>query len=168
MGIDWLILAINVIILQNNFELFVAENATISTVNITYLNDSTTTLQLETSSPNVGGVTATSTTNSAETQEKIPLYIGGIFSFGGLWDGSGILPAVEMGLDHINNRVDILPEYELRMVWNDSQVFLLLLLLFLFLLFLFLLLFCFICYLVCLLQRSIYLFYLFVDLCRMW
>ena len=25
-------------------------------------------------------------------------------------------------LDHINQRTDILPGYELRMVWNDTQV----------------------------------------------
>ncbi len=53
---------------------------------------------------------------------KIPLYLGGFFSLGGVWDGSGILPAVEMALDHINERQDVLPEYELRMVWNDTQV----------------------------------------------
>ena len=126
MEIDWLKLAINIIFLQLNVVLYVAERGTISTfnittINITYLNDSATTLPPETASPNAGRVKAT-TTNSAETREKIPLYIGGIFSLGGRWDGSGILPAVEMGLDHINSRVDILPEYELRMIWNDSQV----------------------------------------------
>ncbi|XP_072043527.1 gamma-aminobutyric acid type B receptor subunit 1-like [Amphiura filiformis] len=54
-------------------------------------------------------------------RQKIPLYIGGFFSLGGLWDGSGVLPAVEMGLDHVNNRTDILEEYELKMIWNDTQ-----------------------------------------------
>ncbi len=53
---------------------------------------------------------------------KTRLYLGGFFSLGGVWDGSGILPAVEMALDHINERQDVLPEYELRMVWNDTQV----------------------------------------------
>ena len=54
--------------------------------------------------------------------KKIPLYLGGYFSLGGIWDGSGILPAVEMALEHINERTDILAEYELKMIWNDTQV----------------------------------------------
>ncbi|XP_072016479.1 gamma-aminobutyric acid type B receptor subunit 1-like [Amphiura filiformis] len=52
---------------------------------------------------------------------KIPIYLGGFFSLSGVWDSSGILPAVEMALDHINARSDILPEYDLKMVWNDTQ-----------------------------------------------
>ena len=54
--------------------------------------------------------------------ERTPIYLGGFFSHGGTWDSSGILPAVEMAIDHINAREDILPGYELRMVWNDTQV----------------------------------------------
>ena len=53
---------------------------------------------------------------------KIPLYLGAFFPVGGDWDGSGIIPAVEMALDHINARQDILEGYELRMVWNDTKV----------------------------------------------
>ena len=59
---------------------------------------------------------------SSTSQDKIPLYLGAYFSLGGNWDGSGILPAVEMALDHINHQMDILPEYELRMIWNDTRV----------------------------------------------
>ncbi|XP_071835077.1 gamma-aminobutyric acid type B receptor subunit 1-like [Apostichopus japonicus] len=58
---------------------------------------------------------------SSELKEKIPLYIGGIFSMSGLWDGSGCLVAAELALEQINNRSDILPDYELKMLWNDSQ-----------------------------------------------
>ena len=54
--------------------------------------------------------------------DKIPLYLGAFFPVGGDWDGSGIIPAVEMALDHINAREDILTDYELRMVWNDTKV----------------------------------------------
>lgn len=53
---------------------------------------------------------------------KIPIYLGGFFTLGGNWDGSGILPVVEMALEHVNNRPDLLADYELRMVWNDTQV----------------------------------------------
>ncbi|XP_070576464.1 gamma-aminobutyric acid type B receptor subunit 2-like [Ptychodera flava] len=52
---------------------------------------------------------------------KIPLYLGTFFSLGGNWEGGGIVPAVEMGLDHVNTRNDVLPGYELRMVWNDTR-----------------------------------------------
>ncbi|XP_038069217.1 uncharacterized protein LOC119738403 [Patiria miniata] len=60
-------------------------------------------------------------TTELPTQEKIPIYIGGYFSFGGGWEGSGMLPACQMALDHINQRADVLPGYELKMVWNDTQ-----------------------------------------------
>ena len=101
----------------------VSGEATVPMAKNTYLNDSTTTSTPETTSPELVKIQATSTANIiAETHKKIPLYIGGIFSLGGLWEASGILPAVQMGLDHINDRMDVLPEYELRMVWNDSQV----------------------------------------------
>ena len=52
------------------------------------------------------------------------LYIGGIFpNSGGTWDGGkGCLPAAQMALEDVNNRTDILPGYELKMIWNDSQV----------------------------------------------
>ncbi|XP_072030368.1 gamma-aminobutyric acid type B receptor subunit 1-like [Amphiura filiformis] len=60
-------------------------------------------------------------TSASDTDNRIPLYLGGFFSFSGPWDGSGVLPAVEMALDHINQRTDVLAEYELKMVWNDTQ-----------------------------------------------
>ncbi|XP_071835073.1 uncharacterized protein [Apostichopus japonicus] len=52
---------------------------------------------------------------------KIPLYIGGNMQMTGGWDGSGCLVSAELALEQINNRSDILPDYELKMVWNDSQ-----------------------------------------------
>lgn len=57
-----------------------------------------------------------------KTNGKIPLYIGAYFSFGGGWDCSGIIVAVQLALDHINERDDILSEYELKMIFNDTQV----------------------------------------------
>ncbi|XP_072030730.1 gamma-aminobutyric acid type B receptor subunit 1-like [Amphiura filiformis] len=55
--------------------------------------------------------------------KKVPLYLGGLFSLGGRSDESGHVPAVEMALDHINQRPDVLVEYDLRMVWNDTQCY---------------------------------------------
>ncbi|XP_071835071.1 gamma-aminobutyric acid type B receptor subunit 1-like isoform X2 [Apostichopus japonicus] len=54
--------------------------------------------------------------------ERIPIHIGGMFSISDrVWDGSGCLVAAELALEQINNRSDILPDYELRMVWNDTE-----------------------------------------------
>ncbi len=55
-------------------------------------------------------------------KDKIPLYLGAFFPVGGSWDGAGIIPAVEMALDHINANPNILVDYDLRMVWNDTKV----------------------------------------------
>ncbi|CAD5123050.1 DgyrCDS11431 [Dimorphilus gyrociliatus] len=57
------------------------------------------------------------------TEEDVPLFIGGIFPMTGGWGGGkGCKPAVEMALEHVNKREDILPGYRLEMVANDSQV----------------------------------------------
>ena len=51
------------------------------------------------------------------------LTIGGIFPMNGSWGGGvSCLPAVEMALEDVNNRSDILPDYNLEMRFGDSQV----------------------------------------------
>ena len=51
------------------------------------------------------------------------LYIGGIFPMTGGWaGGKGCRPAVDMALEDVNNRTDILPGFKLEMVANDSRV----------------------------------------------
>ncbi len=56
------------------------------------------------------------------TKDKI-LHIGGIFPMTGSWaGGKGCRPAIEMALEDINMKPDILPGYTLKMVANDSQV----------------------------------------------
>ncbi len=56
--------------------------------------------------------------------DKIPLYISSFYDGqdNGAWDGSGCIPAAEMAIDDINARTDILPQYELRPIWNDTKV----------------------------------------------
>ncbi len=55
--------------------------------------------------------------------KKITLYISAFYEGpGGAWDGSGCVPAIEMAFDDINARTDILPQYELRPIWNDTKV----------------------------------------------
>ena len=49
--------------------------------------------------------------------------IGGIFPMSGSWaGGQGCLPAVQMALEDVNSRDDILSEYHLNMDFDDSQV----------------------------------------------
>ena len=61
--------------------------------------------------------------NITTSSSKIPLYLGGYFPMpGSSYDGSGFIPATQMALDHINERDDILPEYELKMIVNNSGV----------------------------------------------
>ncbi len=55
--------------------------------------------------------------------EKIPLYIGSFYAGpGSSWESSGCIPAAEMAFEDVNARNDILPEYELIPIWNDTQV----------------------------------------------
>jgi len=51
------------------------------------------------------------------------LYIGGIFPMSGAWaGGKGCRPAVDIALEDINHRTDLLPNFKLVMFANDSQV----------------------------------------------
>ena len=36
--------------------------------------------------------------------------------------GSGVLPAIELAMEHVNHDPDILKDYQLEMIWDDSQV----------------------------------------------
>jgi len=52
------------------------------------------------------------------------LYIGGIFPMSGAWAGGrGCRPAVDIALEDINHRTDLLPDFRLQMLSNDSRVF---------------------------------------------
>jgi len=51
------------------------------------------------------------------------LYIGGIFPMSGAWAGGrGCRPAVDIALEDINRRPDLLPNFRLQMLSNDSRV----------------------------------------------
>uniref|UniRef100_A0A672Z337 Gamma-aminobutyric acid (GABA) B receptor, 1b n=1 Tax=Sphaeramia orbicularis TaxID=375764 RepID=A0A672Z337_9TELE len=50
------------------------------------------------------------------------LYIGALFPMSGGWPGGqACLPAAQMALDLVNNRTDILPDYELELIYYDSM-----------------------------------------------
>lgn len=54
---------------------------------------------------------------------RIPINVGGFFPMNNrVWDGSGILPAVQMAFEYINKDNALLPGYELKLFWNDSEV----------------------------------------------
>lgn len=56
---------------------------------------------------------------------KETLYIGGLFGIdtsGGGWNSAGIIPAVQMAIDEINNSSEILKDYHLELLIKDSQV----------------------------------------------
>ena len=38
------------------------------------------------------------------------------------WSSKGVMPAVQMALDHVNNNQSILPGYTLHEDWRDSKV----------------------------------------------
>uniref|UniRef100_A0A8C4DTP5 Gamma-aminobutyric acid (GABA) B receptor, 1b n=1 Tax=Dicentrarchus labrax TaxID=13489 RepID=A0A8C4DTP5_DICLA len=50
------------------------------------------------------------------------LYIGALFPMSGGWPGGqACLPAAQMAMDLVNNRTDILPDYELELIHYDSM-----------------------------------------------
>ena len=55
---------------------------------------------------------------------KTPLYVGGLWPMTGPgWRGGAeALPAIELAVQVINNSTDILPGHEIRLIWNDTKV----------------------------------------------
>ena len=51
-----------------------------------------------------------------------PLFFALIMSFGGAHSNSGVVPGIQVALDHINARTDLLPGYTLHYTLQDSQV----------------------------------------------
>lgn len=65
--------------------------------------------------------------NVDQTCAKTPLYVGAMFpmtsSYKQEWTGgNGIQPAAQMAFDHVN-AADVLKDYELKMIWNDTRGF---------------------------------------------
>ncbi|XP_076864543.1 gamma-aminobutyric acid type B receptor subunit 1 isoform X2 [Brachyhypopomus gauderio] len=53
---------------------------------------------------------------------KKKLYIGALFPMSGGWPGGqACLPSAQMALDLVNKRTDILPDYELELIYSDSR-----------------------------------------------
>ncbi|XP_069054844.1 gamma-aminobutyric acid type B receptor subunit 1 isoform X2 [Lepisosteus oculatus] len=53
---------------------------------------------------------------------KKMLYIGALFPMSGGWPGGqACLPAAQMALELVNSRPDILPDYELKLIYHDSK-----------------------------------------------
>uniref|UniRef100_A0A671W281 Gamma-aminobutyric acid type B receptor subunit 1 n=1 Tax=Sparus aurata TaxID=8175 RepID=A0A671W281_SPAAU len=57
-----------------------------------------------------------------EYPSKKKLYIGALFPMSGGWPGGqACMPSAQMALDLVNNRSDILPDYELELIHYDSM-----------------------------------------------
>lgn len=59
------------------------------------------------------------------TAKPFKLYIGSFFGVDikkdGAWSSAGVIPAVEMALEHVNNDNSILAGYTLDYIWRDSK-----------------------------------------------
>ena len=51
-----------------------------------------------------------------------PLYIALLVSFGGDYDGRGVIPGVQMAIDQINSDSTMLPGYKLHYILKATQV----------------------------------------------
>ncbi|XP_074660588.1 gamma-aminobutyric acid type B receptor subunit 2-like [Tubulanus polymorphus] len=64
-------------------------------------------------------------TEFSRTGNKTDLYIAGFFPLGENQTegalGRGVLPAAKLAMKHVNEDDSILPEYRLRMKWNDTK-----------------------------------------------
>ena len=50
------------------------------------------------------------------------VYFGGFFPMeNDQYRGDGIMSAINLAIRHINESPDILPDYELNMLWNDTK-----------------------------------------------
>ena len=70
-------------------------------------------------------LTISNKTDHGNSSTKIDLYIGGLFGVNvknGSWSTAGVIPALEMALEHVNSDPGILVDYQLKYVWNDSRV----------------------------------------------
>lgn len=54
--------------------------------------------------------------------DRIPLYLAGLFSLDGIWDGSGVFVGADLALKHVNEDPSILGGYKLMMKLSNSQV----------------------------------------------
>ncbi|XP_075434107.1 gamma-aminobutyric acid type B receptor subunit 1 isoform X5 [Ascaphus truei] len=58
----------------------------------------------------------------SDSSRKRALHVGALFPMSGGWPGGQAChPAAQMALEDVNNRRDILPEYELRLIHHDSR-----------------------------------------------
>lgn len=70
-------------------------------------------------------ITLTKSMQASEeaTDNRTTLYLLGLFPFSDPWPGGEtMLPAVQIAIEHINNRSDILPGYRLALIWEDTEV----------------------------------------------
>ena len=58
-----------------------------------------------------------------QSKERKPLHLLALVSYSGSWaTGDSTKYVYELALKHINQNPDILPGYELKVIWEDDQV----------------------------------------------
>ena len=63
--------------------------------------------------------------NLASCTSEREIWIGAFLTVdvsAGGWSSEGILPAIQMAIEDVNNDSTILAEYDLRMEWRDTKV----------------------------------------------
>ena len=61
-------------------------------------------------------------TCTPSSKSRCPLYLAIMFSFGGTFISSGVIPGVQLAIDQMNNDTSFLPGYKLHLQLQDSQV----------------------------------------------
>ena len=59
---------------------------------------------------------------AASGRGKTDLHLGGLLTLGSEPDFSGVLPGIELALEHINDDQEILADYELKLKWENTRV----------------------------------------------
>ena len=73
--------------------------------------------------PSVMDELARNSSMTSVESDIVDVWLLGLFPFNGSWPGGlGQLPAVEMGIDDVNNNPEMLPGYRLHLSVNNTQV----------------------------------------------
>lgn len=63
--------------------------------------------------------------NLINCESKKEIWIGAFLTIdvsGGGWSSEGVLPAIEMGVEDVNNDSTVLANYKLKLKWRDTKV----------------------------------------------
>lgn len=70
-------------------------------------------------------ISALAVCGAVQNQNKNEIWIGAFLTVdvsGGGWSSEGVLPAIEMAIEDVNNDSAVLANYTLNMKWRDTKV----------------------------------------------